>query len=79
MSTNPVAVVHVPIPWIVTVRPLPDGSEIFHDRRTVWLAPIVTAFGEALKLLITGGGQLFTVTVVCAVAWAPHPAVAASV
>lgn len=67
------------MPWMVTVIPLPLGSLMFHARRTVWLAPIVTAFGEAVKLLITGGGHAFTVTVVCAVACAPHPAVAVSV
>jgi len=75
MSVKPLAG-NVPIPEIVTVAPVPELSVTFHERRTVWPPPIVTLLGDAVKLFTVGAGQVDAVTVVCADAVAPQPAVA---
>jgi hypothetical protein len=54
MSTKPDAVVHVPIPAIVIVNPVPDGSVTFQDRRTVALLPTVTVEGAAVNEVMFG-------------------------
>lgn len=69
----------VPIPWIVTLVPVPELSVVVQASRTDWLPPIVTADGVAVKELIVGAGQAEAVTVVCTVAWPPQPTVAVSV
>ena len=76
ISTNPDVPGNVPIPAIDTVTPVPDGSVVDHDRRTVCDPPLVTTLGLALKALIPGAKQEVAVTVVWAVEVAPHPAVA---
>lgn len=78
MSTNPLGP-NVPIPAIVTVTPVPELSITDHDKRTVWVPPIVTLPGLAEKELIVGGGHGLAVTVVCDVACAPQPTVAVNV
>ena len=79
MSTNPLSEAQLPTPGIVTLTPLPEGSVIDHESRTVAPPPIVTAFGEAEKLLMVGAGQALAVTVTWAERDPPHPAVAISV
>ena len=64
MSTKPLPVVHVPIPGMVTVRPVPDESKTDQDSLTVALLPMVTGLGDAENALIVGGGHGVTVTVV---------------
>ena len=73
MSTKPDAVAQVPIPAIVIVSPVPDGSVTFHDRRTVALLPTVTVDGAAVNEVMFGWGHAFTVTVVSAVLCEPQP------
>ena len=70
---------NVPIPWSVTLVPVPELSVVVQASRTDWLPPIVTADGVAVKEFIVGAGQAEAVTVVCAVAVAPQPTVAVRV
>lgn len=79
MSTKPLRVPQLPTPGIVTVTPVPDGSVIDHDSRTVALPPIVTALGDAEKLLMVGAGHAVAVTVVWAELEEPQPVVTFSV
>ena len=78
ISTKPLGVVHVPIPGIVMVTPVPEGSLTDHDNLTVLLPPIVTTLGDAENALIVGGGHGFAVTVIVVEDWPPQPAVAIS-
>ena len=64
MSTNPFRVPQLPTPGIVTVTPVPDGSVMDHDNRTVALPPIVTALGDAENVFMVGAGHAVAVTVV---------------
>lgn len=66
ISTKPLVVNQVPIPGILMVTPVPEGSLTDQDNRTVEFPPIVTALGDAENELMVGGGQGLTVTVVWA-------------
>jgi len=74
MSIKKLGFEKVPTPGIEIVTPVPNGSEIDHCSRTITLPPTVTLDGVAVKLLITGAGQLLAVTVTLAFDCAPHPA-----
>jgi hypothetical protein len=63
MSTNPLPPAKVPIPAIVTVRPVPELSFTVHASRTIWFPPMVTELGVAVKLATLGAGHAVTVTV----------------
>ena len=74
--TEPDVPDQLPMPAIEAVRPVPDGSDSDHVNTTGWLPPAVTVLGLAVNELITGTGQALAVTLVCAEAVAPQPAVA---
>jgi hypothetical protein len=61
---------------MLIVTPVPDASVIFQERRTVWLPPMVTELGVAMKELMMGERHAVAVTVTCATEVAPQPFVA---
>lgn len=69
----------MPTPGIVAVTPVPEGSLMDHDKRTIWCPPIKTLPGFAVKLVMVGDGQASTATVVCADEGDPQADVAVNV
>jgi len=78
MVTDPVGDVQLPTPGIVTVSPVPELSDVTHDKVIFPPAPLKTDDGLTVNELIVGVGQAFTVTVVAATFCDPQPDLAIS-
>lgn len=63
ISTKVLGFVNVPAPGMVIVTPVPEVSLMDHERRTIWLPPMATEFGAAMKETICGVGHAATLTV----------------